>query len=37
MLDAIASKAYEKGYEALVTHFDLMKTFKKADLRQRFE
>jgi DNA-binding FadR family transcriptional regulator len=37
MLDAIASKAYEKGYEALVTHFDLIKTFKKADLRQRFE
>ncbi len=37
ILDAIASKAYEKGYEALVTHFDLMKTFKKADLRQRFE
>jgi DNA-binding FadR family transcriptional regulator len=37
MLDAIASKAYEKGYEALVTHFDLIKTVKKADLRQRFE
>jgi DNA-binding FadR family transcriptional regulator len=37
MLDAITSKAYEKGYEALVTHFDLIKTFKKADLRQRFE
>ena len=37
MLDAIVSKAYEKGYEALMTHFDLMKTFKKADLRQRFE
>jgi DNA-binding FadR family transcriptional regulator len=37
MLDAIVSKAYEKGYEALVTHFDLIKTFKKADLRQRFE
>ena len=37
MLDAIANKAYEKGYEALVTHFDLMKTYKKADLRQRFE
>jgi len=37
MLDAIASKAYEKGYEALVIHFDLIKTFKKADLRQRFE
>ena len=37
MVDAIASKAYEKGYKALVTHFDLMKTFKKADLRQRFE
>ena len=37
ILDAIASKAYEKGYEALVTHFDLMKTYKKADLRQRFE
>ena len=37
MLEAIASKAYEKGYDALVTHFDLMKTFKKADLRQRFE
>jgi DNA-binding FadR family transcriptional regulator len=37
MLDAIASKAYQKGYEALVTHFDLIKTFKKADLRQRFE
>ena len=37
MLDAIASKAFEKGYDALVTHFDLMKTFKKADLRQRFE
>jgi DNA-binding GntR family transcriptional regulator len=37
MLDAITSKAYEKGYKALVTHFDLMKTYKKADLRQRFE
>ena len=37
MLEAIASKAYEKGYEARVTHFDLMKTYKKADLRQRFE
>ena len=37
ILEAIASKAYEKGYEALVTHFDLMKTYKKADLRQRFE
>ncbi len=37
MLEAIASKAYEKGYDALVTHFDLMKTYKKADLRQRFE
>ncbi len=37
MLEAIASKAYEKGYEALVTHFDLIKTVKKADLRQRFE
>lgn len=34
---AIASRAYEKGYEALVAHFDLMKTHKKADLRQRFE
>ena len=37
MLEAIVSKAYEKGYEALVTHFELIKTFKKADLRQRFE
>ena len=37
MLEAVASKAYEKGYEALVTHFELMKTYKKADLRQRFE
>ena len=37
MLDAITSKAYEKGYKALVTHFELMKTYKKADLRQRFE
>ena len=37
MLEAISSKAYEKGYEALVTHFELIKTFKKADLRQRFE
>ena len=37
ILDAITSKAYEKGYEALVTHFDLIKTYKKADLRQRFE
>jgi DNA-binding FadR family transcriptional regulator len=37
MLDAITNKAYEKGYQALVSHFDLIKTFKKADLRQRFE
>lgn len=37
MLDAIVSKAYEKGFEALVTHFELIKTVKKADLRQRFE
>ncbi len=37
ILDALANRAYEKGFEALVTHFELMKTSKKADLRQRFE
>lgn len=37
ILEAITNRAYDKGYEALVTHFDLMKTTKKAELRQRFE
>lgn len=35
--NAIVSKEYEMGYDALFTHFDLVRTNKKAELKQRFE
>lgn len=34
---AIASKQYEVGYQALLTHFDIVRTNSKAALTQRFE
>jgi DNA-binding FadR family transcriptional regulator len=34
---AIDSKEYEMGYDALLTHFDIVRTSKKAELKQRFE
>lgn len=35
--DALASRDYERGYQWLVEHMDLVKQRKKADLSQRFE
>lgn len=34
---AIASKQYQVGYQALITHFDIVRTNSKAELIQRFE
>lgn len=34
---AIASKQYEVGYQALITHFEIIRTNSKATLKQRFE
>lgn len=34
---AIATKEYDVGYQALMTHFELVRTQKKAELKQRFE
>lgn len=37
MQQAIAAKEYDLGYQALLTHFELVKTQSKAELKQRFE
>ena len=34
---AIASKEYDLGYQALMTHFEIVRTQRKAELKQRFE
>lgn len=34
---AIAIKEYDLGYQALMTHFEILKVQKKAELKQRFE
>lgn len=34
---AIVSKQYEVGYQALVTHFEIVRSNSKATLKQRFE
>lgn len=34
---AIATKEYDLGYQALMTHFELVRTQKKAEITQRFE
>ena len=34
---AIASKEYDLGYQALMTHFEIVRTRRKAELKQRFE
>ncbi|MDD2522512.1 MAG: FCD domain-containing protein [Anaerolineaceae bacterium] len=34
---AIATKEYDLGYQALMTHFEILKIQKKAELKQRFE
>jgi len=37
MQQAIATKEYDLGYQALITHFELVRTQRKAELKQRFE
>ncbi len=37
MLDAVKAREFEVGYQALLTHMDLVKEVKKAELKQRFE
>ena len=37
MQQAIAAKEYDLGYQALLTHFELVRTQSKAELKQRFE
>jgi DNA-binding FadR family transcriptional regulator len=34
---AIASKEYDLGYQALITHFEIVRTQRKAEIKQRFE
>lgn len=34
---AIATKEFDLGYQALITHFELVRTQRKAELKQRFE
>lgn len=34
---AIAAKEYDLGYQALMTHFEIVRTQRKAELKQRFE
>ena len=34
---AIASKEYDLGYQALMTHFEIVRTQRNAELKQRFE
>ena len=37
MVDALRNREFEKGYQALLTHMDLVHQVRKAVLRQRFE
>lgn len=37
MVEAIEAREYEKGYNALTIHLQLLKSGKKAELKQRFE
>ncbi|MGB4596212.1 MAG: FCD domain-containing protein [Anaerolineaceae bacterium] len=37
MVDALRDREFEKGYQALLTHMDLVKQVRKAELKQRFE
>lgn len=37
MQQAISMKEYDLGYQALMTHFELVRTQRKAELKQRFE
>jgi DNA-binding FadR family transcriptional regulator len=37
MVDALRDREFEKGYQALLTHIDLVKQVRKAELKQRFE
>ncbi|NLW72644.1 MAG: FadR family transcriptional regulator [Chloroflexi bacterium] len=37
MVDALRDREFEKGYNALLTHMDLVKQVRKAVLKQRFE
>lgn len=34
---AIETKEYDMGYQALITHFEIVRTQRKAELKQRFE
>ena len=34
---AIATKEYDLGYQALMTHFEIVRTQRKAEIKQRFE
>jgi DNA-binding FadR family transcriptional regulator len=37
ILEAIETKEYDLGYQALMTHFEIVRTQRKAELKQRFE
>jgi DNA-binding FadR family transcriptional regulator len=37
MVDALRDREFEKGYQALLMHMDLVKQVRKAELKQRFE
>ena len=37
MVDALRDREFEKGYQALLAHMDLVKQVRKAELKQRFE
>lgn len=37
IVDALRDREFDKGFQALVTHMDLVKQVRKAELKQRFE
>lgn len=37
MVDALRDREFEKGFQALLIHMDLVKQVRKAELKQRFE
>lgn len=37
MVDALRARDFEKGYQALLTHMDLVYQVRKSELKQRFE
>jgi len=37
IVDALRDRDFEKGFQALLAHMDLVKQVRKAELRQRFE